>query len=180
MQNAWGSHAQPCHVPQSVFSGFGVQRTWDFTPAPGPALSFSVNDKKNPHNFHGWLFLLSVWLSVARTKPPLHFMVEKPQRGSAPERLNSLSPSEATRERHPPTCHGTRCPETTQSQPKSLQFSYATARYAAKPLFYFNLCYKSTLYHVQRRYHPAEHVWMLNFYFPMATCAYLRQNPNHN
>lgn len=32
----------------------------------------------------------------------------------------------------PPTSHGTRCPETTQPQPKSLQLSYTTARYAAK------------------------------------------------
>lgn len=93
----------------------------------------------------------------------LHFMVKKLRQGSAAEWSNSLSPSKAAREHHPPARRSTRCPETTQSQPKSWQFSYTTACYTANPLFYFNLCYKSVLHPVQRRYHPTEHVWMLNF-----------------
>lgn len=58
--------------------------------------------KKKKKKKLSWVFIFAFGLAISGTHKAysaLCFRVGKPQRGSAPERYNSLSPSEAARER---------------------------------------------------------------------------------
>lgn len=127
---------------QSVFSRLRAWRTRDFTPAPGLALPFSVSDqkknkKRKKNSFCRCLFLLSVWLSVAHTKLPRHFVLwlKKPSDVQIQSGKTCSPCPKLPGERRLPTCCSARCPETTRSRPKSLQFSYTAACYVAKTFF---------------------------------------------